>query len=164
MTDTALNTEVTKINKTPVLKEYSPSGSWICLHSLTWHQLRVCYMPATIPGFGDTKMYKWGTCFQRTYGLFGRDREEGKTKKPKNKATYMLEQTGVRELSIVPWGDRFVQGSLYGRDDTWTEIWKLRKCFRGRTGGGKNSIRHYTTGEYGSLGYSNQLKTILDNV
>lgn len=30
----------------------------------------------------------------------------------------MLEQTGVRELSIVPWGDRFVQGSLYGRDDT----------------------------------------------
>lgn len=54
-------------------------------------------MTATILGLGDIKMYKYGTCSQRTYGLFGRDREEGKINKPHNKATYMLEQTGVRK-------------------------------------------------------------------
>lgn len=54
-------------------------------------------MPATILGYGDTKTYKYGTCSQRTYGLLGRGREEGKKNKPHNKATYMLEQTGVRE-------------------------------------------------------------------
>lgn len=65
-------------------------------------------MPITILSLGDTNMYKYSNCSQRTSGLFRRDREEGKTNKLHNKATYMLY--------------RFVQGSLYGRGNTGTEI------------------------------------------
>lgn len=54
-------------------------------------------MTATILGLGDIKMYKYDTCSQRTYGLIGRDRKGGKTNKPHNKTTYMLEQTTVRK-------------------------------------------------------------------
>lgn len=53
-------------------------------------------MPATIVGLGDTKMYKYGTCYLRTYGLEDTERKATQTNHI-IKATYMLEQTRVRE-------------------------------------------------------------------
>lgn len=90
MTDTALNTEVTHTHKKNRHKFSKSKVHWEVGLSFIRHLLRANYMPTTVLSLGDTNMYKYSNCSQRTSGLFGRDREGSKTNKPHNKATYML--------------------------------------------------------------------------
>lgn len=54
-------------------------------------------MPAILLGLGDTKMYKCGTCSQRTTVSLEETQRKAKQTNHIVKATYMLEQSRLRE-------------------------------------------------------------------